>query len=65
MAYLTEVISGENFENLMTEKIFKPANMTSSTFIHTMDVTDKDLAKPYYLEYWGGPLIRVNDSLNA
>ena len=65
MAYVTEVISGENWEDLMTERIFKPANMSSTTFIHTMDLSNSDLARPYSLEDNAGPLIRVNDSVNA
>ena len=65
MAYVTEVISGESFEDLMIERIFKPANMPSTTFIHKMDLADDNLAKPYFLEVVGGPLRRVNNSLNA
>ena len=65
MGLVTEVLSGENWEDLMVERIFKPANMTSTTFIHTMDLSRDDLARPYYLETIGGPLIRVNDTVNA
>ena len=65
MAYVTEVISGESFEDLMIEKIFKPANMSSTTFIHKMDLADDNLARPYFFEEIGGPLRRVNDSVNV
>ena len=65
MGYVTEVISGENWEDLMTERIFKPANMSSTTFLHTIDLEDENLARPYYPEEEGGPLFRVNDSVNS
>ena len=65
MGYVTEVISGENWEDLMTERIFKPANMSSTTFIHKVDLTNPDLARPYRVEQEGGPLFRVNDTVNV
>ena len=65
MAYVTEVISGENWEDLMTEKLFKPANMSSTTFYHTMDLSNDDMARPYYPKEVGGPMIRLNDSVNV
>ena len=47
LTYVTEVIGQAPWEELMKEKIFQPLGMTSSSFIHEIDLSSGDVAKPY------------------
>ncbi|KAL4218011.1 hypothetical protein ACF0H5_022749 [Mactra antiquata] len=44
---LSEILSGKTWEELVTEKLFSPLNMTSSTFMTSADSKDLDLAAGY------------------
>lgn len=47
ITYLSEVFGKKSWEELITEKIFTPLNMTSSTFVTTSDPSELDLATGY------------------
>ena len=45
-AYVGEVIGGRDYESMLTDILFSPLNMTSTTFTRQATHSDK-LAKPY------------------
>ena len=47
LTYLSEVIGGSTWENLVTTKLFEPLDMTSSTFVTTADPETLDMAIGY------------------
>ncbi|WAR16486.1 GIGA6-like protein [Mya arenaria] len=52
VTYISEVIGGKSWEELVTEKLLRPLDMTSTTFMTTADFDDLDLAQGY-VDYFG------------
>ncbi len=46
-SYVPERVAGDTWENLMTNHIFHPYGMTSSTFAHVTDLNADNVAKPH------------------
>ena len=47
--FIVELLANSSWEDFITERVFKPLNMTDSTFVNKIDVNSKRLsmAKPY------------------
>lgn len=45
--YISERLAGRSWEDLLQDEIFKPLNMTSTTFTHVANLSRPDIAKPY------------------
>ena len=54
LSYVSEVIGGSTWEDLMTSKLFQPMGMNGTTFTHVVDQTRGDIAKPYLIDFWDG-----------
>ena len=46
--YVAEKLSRKSWEDLTTDQIFKPLNMTRSTFIKKLDIATMNAARSYY-----------------
>ena len=53
LTYVTEVIGGDSWENLMRQHIFEPLGMVSSDFTHQIDLERPDLVKTYQVDFDG------------
>lgn len=47
LALVTEKIAEKKWEDLVTDLIFHPLNMTSTTFMYTANLSELDLATAY------------------
>ena len=47
--YIAELMADDNWQDIVSEMIFKPLNMTDSTFVNRININSEDLkmAKPY------------------
>ncbi|KAL4240720.1 hypothetical protein ACF0H5_001508 [Mactra antiquata] len=59
VTYLSEIIGGKSWEELIAEKIFSPLGMTSSTFASIDDPKDLDLATGHMESDFGDALFPV------
>ena len=55
ISYITEVVGGASWEDLMTSHIFRPLDMNSTTFTHVIseDEAREKMAVPYLRTYEG------------
>ena len=51
MSYVSEIIGGATWEELMTREVFQPIGMENTTFTHVADLTRQDIAKPYLIDF--------------
>ncbi|KAL4227709.1 hypothetical protein ACF0H5_013144 [Mactra antiquata] len=64
VSYLSEVVGGKTWEDLIQENFYNPLGMTHSDFLRTVDRTAKDVAQGYADDEVNGGLVPVSEELN-
>ena len=65
LSYVSEIIGGDTWEDLMTSLLFQPTGMEGTTFTHVADLTREDIATPYLIEFWDGQWKAVSLKLHS
>lgn len=64
ISYLSEVIGGKSWEELIQQYIYNPLGMNDSDFLLTADRTKKDVAQGYADDEVYGGIVPVSEELN-
>ncbi|XP_052281063.1 gigasin-6-like [Dreissena polymorpha] len=64
VSYLSEVLGGKSWENLIRENFFVPLGMIHSDFLSYVNQTAYDVAHGYVEDALNGELIQVSEELN-
>ncbi|XP_045156501.2 protein flp-like [Mercenaria mercenaria] len=64
ISYLSEVIGGKSWEELIQQYIYTPLGMNDSDFLRTADRTKKDVAQGYADDEVRGGLVPVPEEVN-
>ena len=49
LGYVTEIISGTQWENLLSSRLFEPSGMVDTALVYDVDVNNSEIATPYMI----------------
>ena len=50
LGHVTEIIGGDQWERLVSSRLFEPIGMVKSVMVYEVDMDDIELATPYLLD---------------